>query len=356
MHSDNRLQEAKERVRIHDLWALYGFEGEPRTSCRSPFREDRHPSFSVTADGLRWKDFATDAGGDVIDFIAEAEGIDNRQACLRLLDIAGLGKEATGYDRLRAKPQVPNKPKKGQKRPKPIPGLEQLRRGTRDEKAALLALRRFPAQCRGALDDLEDRGFLRFCDHEDGLVWVVLDETFRNLQMRRIDGMHLPVGDDRSVKAKTWPGSQARFPLGVKQIQPGSHILLVEGGPDLLAASVLVHQRIPKRSRRRFSYLAFLGAGQTGEGIDLPDCSGVQATLFQHTDQAGKGAVARWSALLADHGCSDLVTFRFRGMTQPQGPNIKDLADMVAHSDRVSDAHWSRLDRILQRPFLGTLA
>lgn len=39
------LDEAKARVTISAAWRSLGLPGEPRRSCRSPFREDRHLSF-----------------------------------------------------------------------------------------------------------------------------------------------------------------------------------------------------------------------------------------------------------------------------------------------------------------------
>jgi hypothetical protein len=42
------LAEAKERVRIADLWRDFGFEGEPLKTCRCLFHEDKSPSQSLT--------------------------------------------------------------------------------------------------------------------------------------------------------------------------------------------------------------------------------------------------------------------------------------------------------------------
>ena len=85
----NRLKDAKQKVNIKNvLWRKYGFPGEPRKLGRSPFRPDEHPSFSVYAHGHRWKDFSTGEGGDQIDFLAKAEGLDNRTACKKFLELA----------------------------------------------------------------------------------------------------------------------------------------------------------------------------------------------------------------------------------------------------------------------------
>ncbi|MSU50398.1 MAG: hypothetical protein EXS37_15155 [Opitutus sp.] len=68
------IEEIKARYTIADAWRDEGCQGEPGRSCKSPFREDKHSSFSVYDDGRKFKDHADDSGGDVLDFIAKARG------------------------------------------------------------------------------------------------------------------------------------------------------------------------------------------------------------------------------------------------------------------------------------------
>ena len=88
---DSPLQAAKDRLTIPGLWAMLGLPGKPERSCRSPFREDRNPSFSIYDDGRKWKDHATGEGGDAVDFVAVAFGISNEEACRKLIELAGAG-------------------------------------------------------------------------------------------------------------------------------------------------------------------------------------------------------------------------------------------------------------------------
>jgi len=74
------IEEIKARYSIADAWRDERCQGEPSRSCHSPFREDRHKSFSVYEDGRRWKDHASGEGGDVIDFIAKARGCTPEEA------------------------------------------------------------------------------------------------------------------------------------------------------------------------------------------------------------------------------------------------------------------------------------
>ena len=71
----NDFDYLKEVYRIHDAWEDLGLPGEPSESCRSPFRDDLNPSFSVFDAGRKWKDYGTDESGDVFDFVQKATGL-----------------------------------------------------------------------------------------------------------------------------------------------------------------------------------------------------------------------------------------------------------------------------------------
>ena len=60
----------------------------PGKSCLSPFRKDRHPSFSIFGDGRLWKDFATGEHGDAVDFIAIVRGLGKSDAAKELIVLA----------------------------------------------------------------------------------------------------------------------------------------------------------------------------------------------------------------------------------------------------------------------------
>lgn len=84
------LQRAKQSLRIPELWRRLNLPGEAAKSCRCPWREDQHPSFSVFDDGLRWHDFGTSEGGDAVDFLAKARGLSKGDACREFLALAGV--------------------------------------------------------------------------------------------------------------------------------------------------------------------------------------------------------------------------------------------------------------------------
>ncbi|MDB4498658.1 bifunctional DNA primase/polymerase [bacterium] len=72
----NDFDYLKEVYLIHDAWEDLGLPGEPSESCRSPFRDDLNPSFSVFDAGRKWNDFSTEEYGDVFDFVQKAKGFD----------------------------------------------------------------------------------------------------------------------------------------------------------------------------------------------------------------------------------------------------------------------------------------
>src|SRR5437016_5755270 len=80
-----RIEEAKARFTIPALWRMFNLRGDPGSPCRSPFREDRSPSFSVFDDGRRWIDHATAERGDAVEFLAKIKGIPNAEAFIELL-------------------------------------------------------------------------------------------------------------------------------------------------------------------------------------------------------------------------------------------------------------------------------
>jgi hypothetical protein len=124
------LARAKERITVSDLGSMLYAGWKAGKSCRSPFRDDRNPSFSVFDGGRRWKDFGTEERGDVVDFLAKAKGLDKSAAAKELIAIANTG--ATGAPVV---PRIDRRP--AAKEPlKPMPadvaaiwdeGLEHLR-------------------------------------------------------------------------------------------------------------------------------------------------------------------------------------------------------------------------------------
>ena len=90
--NDRFLEDLKNRTDIVELVRKYAElkKAGKNYMCRSPFRNERTPSFCVSADKQFWYDFGTSEGGDAISFLEKIENISFREAVEMLADIAGV--------------------------------------------------------------------------------------------------------------------------------------------------------------------------------------------------------------------------------------------------------------------------
>jgi len=308
------LADAKTRLNIHGLWRHFGFDGEPKASCHSPFRDDAKPSFSVNADGTLWNDFATGEAGDAVDFFQRASGLPQKDACRKYIELAG-GRITNA---LRAA-----RPRRSEVKPKPV--FPDFRTGTAAEIQHLASLRKIG--CEG-LEWAGERGLLWFATLKNYPAWIVTDAARVNAQARRMDGQ---AWEHIGAKAWTLPGAWASWPIGITEAQPFRAIALCEGGGDLLAGHYLAlweqASHITKPDAQ-CSPVAMLGAAQRIHADALPMFAGKRVRIFGHNDDAGRGAVERWAAQLATVG-ADVDAFNFAGLMQVGGSPVNDLNDAL---------------------------
>jgi hypothetical protein len=91
MSHDSPLQRAIEALPIPRLWQLLGLPGHVTGNCcrKSPLREDdRSPSFSIYANGRRWKDHGTGEGGDSFDLYQAVTKTNARSAWRGFIDLS----------------------------------------------------------------------------------------------------------------------------------------------------------------------------------------------------------------------------------------------------------------------------
>ena len=98
------LARALARLTISEVWRRLGLPGKPGASCRSPFREDRHPSFSIYDGGRSYRDHGTGEGGDAADFLATACKASRAEGCRLLIAMAGAGGKTPGRATVIAQP------------------------------------------------------------------------------------------------------------------------------------------------------------------------------------------------------------------------------------------------------------
>lgn len=296
------LEEAKAALNVADAWCRLGLADKPSKSCRSPFREDRSPSFSVYENGHRWKDHSTGKGGDVADFVATALNVSLSDASKWLLEQTNARTNARSWPK--AQRIAPAKPKPPEPR-KPL-ALPVFERATISELHQLQELRGF--ELFAGLQILSKKGQLGFVNLPDGTerprCWIITDSARRNAQARRLDGKPWQA---IQAKAKTLPGSQAAWPIGASRLSNASTVLFTEGGPDLLAAATWATYEV----KQPWEAVTMIGAGLSIHAEALPLFKGKDVYLFAHNDAAGIEAARKWHEQLIEAGatvtalCSD---------------------------------------------------
>ncbi len=324
------LADAKARLNIHALWIHFNFTGKPSASCRSPFRDDHKPSFSVNADGTLWNDFATGEAGDAVDFFQRASGLPQKDACRKFIELAGGQFTPAPYA---ARPQSAP----AEAKPKPV--FPDFKNGTADEIQHLASLRKIG---REGIEWASERGLLWFATLKDCPAWVVTDSARVNSQARRMDGQQW-----KHVGAKAWtlPGAWASWPIGIMEAKDFPAIALCEGGPDFLAAHYLaLWEQSTHHTKRDVSCapVAMLGASQRFHADALPMFTGKRVRIFGHDDDAGRGAVERWAAQLASVG-ANVDAFSFAGLVQVDGKPVNDLNDSLL----MDTASFAQAERML---------
>ena len=132
------LAEAKERIRIPDLWRELGLEGEPKKHCRCPFHEDRSPSFSIFDDGKGWKCHAGCGEGSAVDFLVKAKGLSDEEACIEILRRAGSNREVVRSERPKRELAV-------LELPPPVPYSKEIAQSVADSRGLGIAAVEFAA-------------------------------------------------------------------------------------------------------------------------------------------------------------------------------------------------------------------
>lgn len=291
------LEQAKAAFTIDDAWSRLGLPGHPSKSCRSPFREDRSPSFSVFDNGTRWRDHGTGEGGDVCDFLAAALNVDPSNAARWLLEQTNTRTSRREWPRVRTPLRANPKPAAAHK-PLVLPPMD---KGTIAELAQLQRQRGF--QHFAGLQVLLDRGQLGFANLADGndspRCWIITDDSRKNAQARRLDGLPWQ-GLPGHPKAKTFPRSQAAWPIGASRIHFSNTILFIEGAPDLLAAATLAAFEL----QEPWETVCMIGAGLRIPEDALSLFEGKTVFLFVHNDQPGIEAARRWHGQLTEAGAT----------------------------------------------------
>jgi hypothetical protein len=170
---------------------------------------------------------------------------------------------------------------------------------TEEELQALATLRRLPVEGPqwAAMD-----ATLRMATLDGARCWIIRSTCRKNAQARRLDGEPFQEGraaDPLYLKAKTLAGSIATLPVGNYHDTRWPAVVLVEGGPDVLAAYAGIY---------RLSLLdtvavcGMLGASMRPPFGAVATMRGRRVRIFQHNDEAGQKAADGWARLIHNAG------------------------------------------------------
>jgi hypothetical protein len=91
----DKIEEARAKLPLPELMREMGYGEFAKSSVKSPFRDEKSPSWGIYEKAGRWKflDHGTGEGGDEIDFIEQVENIDRKAAIERFLAMAGVERQ-----------------------------------------------------------------------------------------------------------------------------------------------------------------------------------------------------------------------------------------------------------------------
>jgi hypothetical protein len=320
------IEEAIERLPLNLLANRLAIAGEipnrdgKTVSCWFPDRHpngDRRPSFNLYSGLTRFKCFSCGIEGRGPDLIAHSLRIPEDEAIQRFVAMAG-GTATT--------PSFPAPT--NAKRPIDLP--RDLHPGTEQDWRALADLRGFSLPAIGLASSM---GVLRFGTVHHHPCWIVTDESRRVAEARRVDGKPFPaIGPLGERKAHTLAGSDKSWPVGLMPRhsvpQHFRRIVIVEGGPDLLAAYhfLLEHgvlDTLPVAMLGRSCKSLHTGA------LGIFRERSVKIYPHADADDGGLQAAQHWTDSLVDSGVTAVSGFRFAGLKMEDGSLAKDLNDCV---------------------------
>jgi hypothetical protein len=306
-------------------------------SCKAPYREDKKESFSIVPgfDGRLCRDFSEGKTMNQIGFVARAFQIPPKpDACQKLIEMHQARCGGAG-----APPPPPPARPEETRRERGSPKLPFLAEGAPGERIALAKLRHV---CVEAVDCLVERGMVRFCNHLGHRCWVMTDSRRRAAQPRRLDGQ---LWFEKS-KVISFPGSQGDWPCGIHDASRRQRIVIVEGGPDALAA---MHFALAQGCEDSVGIVALLGAAVRIPDECIPFFGELHVRIFIHDDgekESGMQAARAWAEQIrGTAGRVDGLTFD--DLLQSDGEPVRDLNDLCSVDPVSYEARRDFLDGIM---------
>lgn len=301
--------EARQRYTVFDAWRMLHLPGEPKPACRSPFRNDNTPSFSIHHEGRAWTDHATGKGGDVIEFVRQAFGGSNYRA---VRDWFG---ERLGIDLHDHYPVTP--PPKGTTVQEPPKSIQWPSGPDDGDQALWIEFSRKKGFTFPAVWVMVKAGILRFVRVDGVQCFVVTDDDHRAAEIRRMDG--LPFGASKAFRLR---GVDKRWLPGAAMIRTAKQdtaVLVCEGATDLLAAFDLYTRYRKAGGQTTWCPVAILGASCKAIALECANLiRGRRVRMVPDADHAGDQMCDHWTEVFRRLGCTvDIVCL-------PRGTDLTD--------------------------------
>lgn len=305
-----------------------------------PWHRDRTPSFGIYMNKTRAKCFVCDFNLDGPEFIAKWKNVSNKEGCRQFL------KYARGHRiPVQPAPSLTHQASQVHCTPEPhrlvMPPHGPL---MESEIAGVAWKRQISVE---AVKKASQLGLLYRSNVCQQSSWLLTDPARRIAEARRLSGEPFPpLGQLMSRKAHTIHGSSKSWPVGVALLESyptARAIMLVEGGPDYLAAlhfSLLMgeHNVLP---------IAMLGrqSGQAGiHPLALNLLRGRRVRIYPHADADGGGMKSAngWATQLHRCGCS-VDFYTFNNLQRSDGTPVKDLNDLTT----LHPCHYNQIQHLL---------
>lgn len=197
--------------------------------------------------------------------------------------------------------------------------------------------------------------------------WGATDRTLTTVEFRRLDNGKYPKFGTEGIKA--WGLAGKAWPLGAREVEQCKWVMLVEGGPDMIAAYALLARW---RMLGKVVVVCMLGASNPIRKDALPCFAGARVRIMVDADTPkddenpkkrvlpGLQAASRWQTQLQEAGAAvelfyvgDLwsaesveqwqagkitaaeMVVEVPGFTLPDGKKVKDVNELLHAGDEV---------------------
>ena len=333
-----------------------------------PFHVEKHGSFGVDNSRPEWAHcFGCGWSGDVFKYWMDRRGCDFKTAVGELAQIAGMAPMQENLKWEKLKTEI----KKAEPEEIKLPALPPLR-GLRDDEIEMIAATRglSVASVRIAARTFKRIGYADWpkwesrggrwtspcqahffkCNfetpecspRESWPSWIITDVTRRVGEFRRLDNLPYPRLKHDAIKA--WSTAGKSWPVGAAEMEHRLNVLLVEGGPDVLAAyhflhgfgmlgSVAVVGMLGGSNRIAEDALMHFRGRRVRIMMDADEVKELTTTLADGTtrtraSRAGLSAALRWQEQLTAAGAA-VECYDLTGLMRADGRPVKDVNDLA---------------------------